>query len=456
MIGGRSLRWRVTVSVLALVVTTLIVLSIAVDVALAKRLRSDIRSRLTARAAVAVQVERRVTAQALADRLSGDGVTATVTDAAGTVVTGRPNVKAPLPRLARRLGIRIAPIVQEGDTLTVAQPLTGGRTLMLQAGLGEITRALKRLRAVEIAVSTTLIALVGLVMSAISRAALAPLDRMTAMARSITGGDRGARLTPEHPDTEIGRAASAIDEMLDALEASETRMRAFLDDASHELRTPIASLQASAETLLHASLSRQEREQLAVDMVREGQRASRLVDDLLALARLDQGGPTNAMKPDRDIEDVDLVAAAQEAIAILHRAHPNKAVHTNQTGASIVPTNRNETIRVIVNLLKNATAASSDDTPLELLIDRTEVATRLQIGDHGLGVPEADRERIFERFVRLDPARARDGGASGLGLAITRSLLAQWGGTVSCESRTDGAPGARFVVTIPNARRCAL
>jgi len=152
------------------------------------------------------------------------------------------------------------------------------------------------------------------------------LDRMTALATGITRGDRGARLRPASPRTELGRTATAFDDMLDALEdaegaaqssaaaaaAAEERMRQFLADASHELRTPVAGLQAGAETLLRDNPGRAQREQLAYGMVRETRRAARLVEDLLLMTRLE--GPPGADRTLLRREPVDMAVLAARVV----------------------------------------------------------------------------------------------------------------------------------------------
>ena len=137
---------------------------------------------------------------------------------------------------------------------------------------------------------------------AVVRGALAPLRRMSALADRIRAGDRGLRLRPARPETDLGRTATAIDAMLDSLEAAESdaqsaelRMRQFLADASHDLRTPLAVMSAAAEELLRADPGRAERERRLVELIREGRRAGRLVDDLLLMARLDDADPSSAL-----------------------------------------------------------------------------------------------------------------------------------------------------------------
>lgn len=451
-----SLRVRVTVAVLALLVVTLLVLSAVVELVLGNRLRADLRGRLADRAVAARALDGTLAPQALADRLTGDGVTATLRDSDGEVIVGRAGPPDPRPG-----GSKLPPgppgpqpaVQQSGQQLTVEQPLGQGQTLLMQASLADVDRTLTRLRVVEAFVSLALLVVVGLVLARVVRLALAPLDRMTSTARDIAAGSRGSRLRPTNAATEIGRTATAFDEMLDALElalaaaeASERRMRDFLSDASHELRTPIAGVQASAETLLRTDPDRPGREELAVSMVRESRRAGALVDDLLSIARLD------AQPTAPEEEPCDLVTVVTEAVALLRRRTPAVEVELITDGPVVVRAARHQLLQVVGNLLDNAVVASRSAGRVEIAVQRTAQGAELSVSDHGGGVQPGDRERIFERFVRLDPSRSRSGGGAGLGLAIVRAIVVRHGGQVSCAERVDGQAGARFVVCLPHAR----
>ncbi len=458
-------------AVLALLVVTLVVLSVSVEVLLGSRLRSDLRSRLTDRAVSASVLDGTVPAQQLADRLGGDGVVASVRSGAGQVVVGRPPVMPPPgPRDAApgsgakrpRRGGPPAPtpqVEQTGELLTVAQPLADGSTLLLQASLTDVNRTLLRLRLVELLVSGALLVAVALILSRLVGVALAPLDRITATARGIAGGARGARLRPARPDTEIGRTAVAFDEMLDALESavttaesSERRMRDFLSDASHELRTPVAGLQVTAETLLRSPHARAEREALALSMVRESRRAGRLIVDLLATARHPRSEPdTDGVAELRGT--VDVAEVAREAVTALTLRAPKLNVQLT-LDAALGPTplaaiRGDRLLQVITNLLDNALAATARKVHVRVYAAEGAAAlVCLEVSDSGPGVPTADRERIFERFVRLDTARSRNTGGSGLGLAISRAIIREAGGHLTCLPPSS-LPGARFVVTLP-------
>jgi two-component system OmpR family sensor kinase len=451
-----SLRVRVTVAVLVLLVVTLLVLSGVVEIILGGRLRADLRARLVDRAVAARALDGSLAPQALADRLAGDGVTAELRAGDGRVVVGRSGPatsRPPPPRSAKRPGPQPA-IRHEGELLTLDQPLGQGQTLVLQASLADVDRTLARLRVVDLLVSLALLVVVGLVLTRVVGAALAPLDRMTRTAREIAAGSRGSRLLPSNPSTEIGRTAAAFDEMLDALEvalttaeASERGMRDFLSDASHELRTPVAGLQASAETLLRTDPDREQREDLAVAMVRESRRAGRLVNDLLCAARLDADP---AVAPEEE-EPCDLVAVTAEAIATLRRRAPAVDVQLVTDDHVVVRTPRDQMLQVIGNLLDNAVTAGGPSGSVHVEVRSTGDEAQLSISDDGPGIPPPDRQRVFERFVRLDPSRSRAGGGAGLGLAIVRAMVVRHGGQVTCEERPGGRAGARFVVRLPSA-----
>lgn len=280
--------------------------------------------------------------------------------------------------------------------------------------------------------------------------ALLPLRRITEVARSITHGDRGQRLHPLQPATELGRTAVAFDDMLDAVvgaEAravgSEARLRDFLSDAAHELRTPLTGAQASAEHLLREDPPRADREALLLSLVRETRRAGRLVEDMLLMARIDRG-------LDLERRLVDLRALAQQVVDARQIAHPG--VGLSVTGPEIlVNADADRMTQVIGNLVDNAAYAANGHGRVELVVWRDGSSGRvgLDVSDDGPGVPTAARERIFERMVRLDEARSSHQGGAGLGLPIARGIARAHGGDLRCVAAV-GA-GARFSLELPSA-----
>jgi two-component system OmpR family sensor kinase len=330
-----------------------------------------------------------------------------------------------------------------GNPQVLEQPLADGSQLTLMATGGPVSGAHALLRRTLIVLSLAALAVAGIVMLLTTRVALAPLDAMTALARSITSGDRGRRLAPTRTDTELGRTAAAFDAMLDELEgaeatarASEARTRRFVADAAHELRTPIAGVQAVAEAVLAPSMTPEERERLNLLLLRESRRAGRLVDDLLVLARLDAGLELRR-------EPVDLLDLARAEAERTRIVAPDQQVEVRGEPV-VVPGDASRLAQVLGNLLDNARRHAGDGA-VTVTVSAGDPATVL-VTDDGPGVPAADRERIFDRLVRLDEARGEDGGA-GLGLAIARGIARAHGGDLRCVDPPSGR-GAAFELSL--------
>ncbi|MFC9914902.1 sensor histidine kinase [Streptomyces sp. NPDC127197] len=265
----------------------------------------------------------------------------------------------------------------------------------------------------------------------VTRRALRPVEGIRREMAEITASEDLSRRVPE-PDThdEVARLASTTNETLAALETSVERQRRFVADASHELRSPIASLRTQLEVAAaHPEL-------LDLDgAVADTVRLQRLAADLLLLARLDAG--------ERPISDarVDLAALAREEAA-------GRKNVTVRAGSLEVAGSRGQLGRVLANLLDNAQRHAR--SAVTVVVRREGDRAVLQVADDGDGVPAADRERIFERFVRLDAARSRDEGGAGLGLAIARDVATRHGGTLTVQDAPAG--GAQFELRLPLAR----
>jgi len=450
------LRGRVTVTTLALLTAILIVLFIAVDVALNSRLQAEARTRLTDRVGLAGQLSTTLPAQQVVDRLRGDGVTAQLcTPGASTCVvadTAAAPPEPPGPAAGRKGPAQrpppppAAPVQSAGSVLYVRATLGNGQVLTLSTDTTQITSALHRLILLEAIGGAVALVLAGLLLSRLSRIALRPLDDMTTVARRIAAGDRGRRLNVGRSDSELGRTAEAFDTMLDELEAAlatagaaEARMRDFLGDASHELRTPLAALQINAESLLRDHPDRAERERIAVGMVRETQRAGRLVEDLLAIARLDQGVELRQ-------EPVDLVELLRQELDRARLLGPDRHFQLDSAAHAVVPGDPLRLGQIFANLLDNARHATPSGGHITLELTSTDGWVIVTVSDTGAGVPPADRDRVFERFSRLDSSRSRATGGAGLGLPIARGLVRAHGGDLVY---VDGAEGASFRVSIP-------
>lgn len=316
--------------------------------------------------------------------------------------------------------------------------IDGGGTIVVALPLSDVDGALDRLIAVVAVTTLAILTLLGLVAWWVVHLGVRPIKQMTATAASIAGGDLSSRVPDVAPGTEAGALGVALNQMLGRIEGafgerarSEERLRRFVADASHELRTPIATIQGYAE--LHRSGALAEPDQLAAAMRRTEQEALRmgsLVEDLLHLARLDQGRPL-------DLGPVDLVALADDARRDAGARQPGRVVALAATGAVHVLGDEARLRQVMANLLGNALVHTSAGTNVEVRVRREGDLGVLEVVDDGPGMPPEAAARAFERFYRADPARSRHRGGSGLGLAIVEATVAAHGGTVSLTS----APG---------------
>ncbi|MEU6677764.1 HAMP domain-containing sensor histidine kinase [Streptomyces sp. NPDC046925] len=280
-----------------------------------------------------------------------------------------------------------------------------------------------------------LLAVIAGVTWLVTRRALRPVDAIRSEMAEITASEDLARRVPE-PDThdEIARLATTTNETLAALQTSVERQRRFVADASHELRSPIASLRTQLEVgAAHPEL---------LDVhgaVEDTVRLQELAADLLLLARLDAGE-----KPGEG--HVDLAALAREELS--QRTRDRADVRMDLKNAEVAGS-RGQLARVLGNLVNNAQRHASSHVTVATRSDGGWAV--LEVADDGDGVPQGERDRIFERFVRLDDARTRDDGGAGLGLAIARDVAARHGGTLTVREAPGG--GALFELRVPAAGR---
>lgn len=229
-----------------------------------------------------------------------------------------------------------------------------------------------------------------------------------------------------------------------ALRHAEERMRRFLADASHELRTPVAAVQASAETLLRTSPDRATREALVLQILREGHRAGRLIDDLLAITRLEQGTPLAR-------KHFDLVPLAAAAVEVTRELAPAVDIQLHAPPHAQVQGDPQRIRQILDNLLSNARHATPDGGQITVHVTTRDTSIQIQVTDTGPGVPPADRERIFERFTRLEDTNPRRTDGNGLGLAIARGIARAHSGTLTCTG--PAGEGACFLLQLPRQTR---
>ena len=325
------------------------------------------------------------------------------------------------------------------DTFTlVARRATGSDRIALII-VGRSTEQRNETRAetagiLALAVPLVVLALGAVLWISIGRA-LRPVDLMRAEAGTITAAQLRRRLPVPPGDDEIPRLARTLNEMLDRIDEGQRLQRQFVSDASHELRSPLAVIRQAAE-IARAYPDRVGAQALADDVLAESERLEQLVSALLLLARLE--GDESAS----DVVDLDDLVLTEVARA---RAGADVAVDARAVGAGRTRGSAVLLGQVVRNLLDNACRHAAGTVSVSLSEQGDAVV--LEVADDGAGIPEADRSRVFERFVRLDDARARDEGGSGLGLAIVRKIVDSAGGTVGVDEGPAG--GARFTVRLP-------
>ncbi|ORV88113.1 ATPase [Mycobacterium interjectum] len=480
-----SLRRRVVVVVIGLLAALLLVLGVVIDLSLRAQARRNLNDRLlaaTSRADALAQAH--TPPQQIAAQLNGGVVRALVITADGTTygdpaISPDPGAGAfvppppppgyppfgpppgyPPPPPGYPPPPPGGPPAPPAATATeLVHPLPDGARLILVADTTQTTQVTRQLRQLMIGAGVVTLLVAALLSVAVSRVALRPLDRLTALATDIATGDRGRRLRPKRTDTELGRAAGAFDGMLEALEASERRARdaaadalraeaatrRFLVDAAHELRTPIAGIQVAAEQLAsnagrhqHDAAARGQHRRATL-LLSDARRAGRLVGDMLDLSRIDAGLPL-------DVHDVDLAAVVDAEADRTTMLAPRITVVRTGLAELQVKADPTRLAQILGNLLDNARRYTPAGGAINVDLRLGEHTAEVTVTDTGPGVPDGERERIFERLVRLDPGRARDHGGAGLGLPIARALARAHGGELTCLPREGGA---QFRLSLP-------
>ncbi|MFV0253611.1 MAG: sensor histidine kinase [Beutenbergiaceae bacterium] len=279
---------------------------------------------------------------------------------------------------------------------------------------------------------------------------LRPLRDIEQAAQRVATGDLSQRAPLQPPSTEVGRLGLSFNTMVAELEqafaqreASESRMRRFVSDASHELRTPLASIRGYGELYRMGAVPPADVPATLARIESEATRMGLLVNDLLALARLDEGHALT-------LQDVDLDVVAADGVADLGALDPTRRAQLISDGPVVIRADSGRIRQVVTNLIGNAVQHTPAGTAVELVVRTESDAGQwgvLEVRDHGGGIDKADSARIFERFYRPDSSRTRSSGGSGLGLAIVATIVAAHGGTVRHQPTPDG--GATIVVRLP-------
>lgn len=339
---------------------------------------------------------------------------------------------------------------QPDPSITVALPLTGTQipsALFLYTpitGINQTVQALDRLLIVALLVGTLAATLLGFF---IARSLTRPIANISKAAARFAGGDYTSR-TKATGNDEIGRLGQVFNGMAESLASTEQNRRDFLANVSHELKTPVASIQALAEALHDGMVERPEKQQRYLQtIVEESLHIDRLIRDLLDLAQLEAGELT--VVP----EKVDLAAFLPNELTKYEHLLAEKQLKAAMNIPPSLPAvlaDAGRLSQVVANLLANAIRYSPDGASVDIAVKVVYSQIAVSVADHGPGIPAADQPHIWDRFYRVDKSRSRSGGGTGLGLAITKRLVTAMGGEISVYS-VPGA-GATFTFTLPQAK----
>ncbi|NMO51567.1 HAMP domain-containing protein [Actinoplanes sp. TBRC 11911] len=319
--------------------------------------------------------------------------------------------------------------------MVTAGPPTQPVRVLVARSTSDINQGVHILRLTLLTAFPLLVALLGVVLWRVLGAAMQPVEALRAGAEEITGGTREGRLPVPESSDEIHRLAVTLNGMLHRLESARMRQRAFVADAAHELRSPLTNMRTELEVAQR--IPDTDWPALSHDLLTDVDRLSRLVDDLLLLARADDAAHSRALgAPFQEFDLGAMVADVVSRYPDIDYVRPSEPI--------LVAGEPDALGRVVANLLDNAVRHARSRVVARVGVEPGQRV--ITVTDDGPGIPEKDRHRVFDRFTRLDDARARDAGGSGLGLAIVLELVRRHGGTVTLG---DADPGLRVEVRLP-------
>jgi two-component system OmpR family sensor kinase len=336
------------------------------------------------------------------------------------------------------------------DTRAVAFVLPSNLgSVVIAVSLSSVEKTLHELGWLFLLISIAVLILIGLISRWLITLSLKPLLEVEVIAAAIADGDLSARLPELQPSTEIGRLTKSLNTMLGRIEesfeqkdASESKLRRFVADASHELRTPLTAIRGFAELHRQGAVSGEVKtKELLGRIEKESIRMGSLVEDLLLLARMDEARPLA-------LEPVDLSHLIDECVASARAAGPEHPITVQAVDDLYVLGDSKRIHQALANLLANARTHTPKGVQIKVIAASEEKEITVSVKDNGPGLNEGDQTRIFERFFRVDPSRARHAGeGSGLGLSIVDAVMKAHGGSVSVDSKP--GEGALFTLHFP-------
>lgn len=328
------------------------------------------------------------------------------------------------------------PLSRANGSVVVALPTSSNRQIIAEYGV------------IGARFGIFLLTLSGLSIWLTITSALRPLKEVERTSEAIQSGKFSSRLVERDPKTEIGRLNRALNSMLDSIEGAVrgrdktlTQMRRFVSDASHELRTPLVTVRGYAELYRMGAIKNKKDLNEAMQRIEsEAIRMTGLVESLLTLTRMDEIGNLK-------LQEQDLSEIASAVVKDASVANPKVRFLTQSSTSAKANVDGDRIKQVLTNLVNNAGRFSPEDSEVQVAVSSANGLHRLEVIDHGEGIPEMLRDKVFDRFYRADSSRNRETGGSGLGLAIAKSIVSAHEGEIWIEETEGG--GATFVIELP-------
>ena len=445
-----GVRARSVTAATAVVGAVLLLTGLFLPITIERLLIASSRQSVVLRAGdIAAQIAAQGTAsvQGLLGAANGDATLVQVVSRDGTVVACTQDVAGEAPMLpidaklrAPATAQRQLSFVDNTDYIIAAQPVKGAEFIVLAAqSLAPVQRSARIISIIVYGSLPILLLLVGWATWLAVGRSLRSIDAMRQRVDSISAADLTARVPVPPAEDEVSHLARTMNRMLDRIESAAQAQRRFIADASHELRSPLASMRATLDVTTTERGSQEDGARLSVEV----DRMAHLVNDLLLLAKMDEHAIARN-ESDVDLDDLLLAEAS--------RLRAQTGLHVDlRFVPARVSGNPARLAQALRNLVDNAVRHAHTKISLSLDVDSRDAI--LTVEDDGPGIPVGDRERVFERFVRLDDHRGRLDGGSGLGLAITKEIIESHGGTAGVDSGALG--GARFVLKLPHGAAAA-